>query len=313
MATFLQFFSRHPEKHKRFYYISGDVLPLKIEAVKMIRDMVQPRITDRVRLDAKTDSYADIMSALHLQPISGHNRLVVIWNAEKIKDWSRITPLLYERREWNLYAVFVTNESNPRKEGGPNVYKEFADSGRLIECRSFTDKSLSEYIRLQLSVDEDTAYELMTRCAFDTTRIINAINILNLYDEVDLALVAELIQPQGEFELAEAIWDDLSWTLRCDIPSRDWPKMLGLLTLVITRLALAFEVGEHASARELAEATRMQPFIAVQVMKLRDKVKRRQLPLYADIVAQADFMRRGGAARGLLEWLACSWDMTSAA
>ena len=308
MATFLQFLNRWPEPSVRMHYISGEVLPLKVEAVNLIKEMVDPKVTDNIRLDAKKDSYADIISALYLQTLDGHNRLIVVWNADAIKNWSDILSLLYQTREWNLFAVFVSNESNPRKEGGPQVYKEFAEHGRLIECRELTDKSMTEFIRSRLDVDDDAAYELMSRCAFDTARVINAINILQLFDEVDTALITEIIQPQGEFELAEAIWEDPLWALRSNVSNRDWPKILGLLTLMLTRLALAFEVGERVTARDFAESTGIPAFAAIDIMKLKEKVGRRQLPFFADIVAQTDYMKRGGASRGLLEWLVCSWN-----
>lgn len=312
MATFMQFVARYPEKHKRHYLLTGEVLPLKIEAVKMIRDMVQPGSMDHVRLDANTDSYADIMSALHLQALEGHNRLVVVWNADALSDWSKIMPLLYDRHDWNSYTVFISNEDNPRREGGPGVYKEFAELGRLVECRHFTDDTLSEFIQTRLKVDSDAAYELMSRCSFDTNNAINAINILSLFDNVDHARIAELIHPQGAFELAEAIWDDISWGLRCDVSAQDWPKILGLLTLVITRLAMAFELGERVTARELAEATGLEPFVAIQILRLKEKLPRRRLSVFADMVAQAELMRRGGASRGLLEWLVISFSVAKA-
>lgn len=313
MATFLQFQGRMPEPIVRFYYMTGEVLPLKIEAVRIVREMVKPRISDYQRFDASRDSYADIISALLVQPSPGFNRLIVVWRAEKLKKWDRILELLHERNEWNLYAIFVTDEDNPRDEEGPGVFQEFAEYGRLVECRPFSYQSMQEYVHSQLDISDEVVEDLLERCAFDTAHLINAIRILHLFDDITPELIQTVIKPQGEFEFAEAIWDDLSWALRCDISEKDIPKALGSLTLVLTRLAQAYEVGQRTTAKELADATAMPPFVAIEIMKLRNKVDRRRLPKLADLVAQADLLRRGGASKGLIEWLSVGFHVSKAA
>lgn len=196
MALYWQFKSKHPE-FKLLYYICGAEFSL----VQEVRDAVisqwkHQAISDSVVLDCGVDSWSDIDSVLHMQPVG--RRIVVLDNFQEIKDARKIGTVISVA--WNIgigvlsniVLVVVSNEEKP--ETSSELYRPFVEKGRFVECKTMSVENLKRYCVEDYNCTEDAAELLLEKVSYNFVALNNELEKLSCLDvQITRDLVDKLV------------------------------------------------------------------------------------------------------------------------
>jgi hypothetical protein len=301
---------------RRVTWVCGPEQVLAGDVMAAVRAALPPERVERAVFFAGNDAERDIWAACSVIPPAGQERLVVVWDAHKLRRPHELAPLVKAGREAaGAWLAFVSAEDDftRGKDGLAPHLAAIRDSrhGQLIRCTAPGGDDLLDWAARQWpGLGRNAAHRLVTRAGGDLAAIRDA----------------------GAKACATRLTEEKYIDVLCD----PWPgeEFAGLLLagdrqgalaaasvlLPVPGAAVGFldsRLGTLAAIRE-GQRRGLEP----RDITSRFGVPRFLIPQYRDIapaygparvrrcrelLAMADAAWRSGADRGIAEVLAASW------
>lgn len=279
---------------------------------------------------AGDDPDREIWADLDQHPIDGRTpRLVIVRNAEKLKDLSRIVSWVSTKNANPLtHVVFVANDqelvrSDPtpeqkRERKRPDLLPHLAaiqGKGALIECKPFTQataKHAVTWVQSKVEIRRGVAGKLLERANGDLRLTRDAYRKLSVFpDEISEQTINLLLSARPRMSFVDAVLeiDKRAALLALEhLPVSEYSATLGLLD---QRLEVVGQVRDmlvsHQSVGQITAALGNMGFLArdlIPLAKSYDKARRAALRA---LLAKTDEALRAGVTRGPLEILVHFW------
>lgn len=162
---------------RRATYVCGDQPVLIEEVVDTTRALLAVSDLDYVSLDAGAVADRDIWAAANQYSLSGTaNRLVLVRDAHRIKNWNPLTDWIGNaRRLPHNYLLLVSNQDDfptvaqeGKKALAPHIEAIRAGRGRLVRCGMPNEADSIAWVRSRAPhISEDMASYLLQRVGAD--------------------------------------------------------------------------------------------------------------------------------------------------
>lgn len=152
MATFAQFV-RVPRSPK-VSWVCGPDRVLVCEVVDQIVSRSAASVFEKVRYDAMTDPVAAIWAGVNQYPsVPGADRLVVVYGADRIRDFSPVIEFLATSRRLPGTRVILVSDSEAfpvtREGDHPEYLEKIRARGSIVRATG-TDADLSAFVKVRV-------------------------------------------------------------------------------------------------------------------------------------------------------------------
>lgn len=314
---------------RQITWLCGSETVLVDEAVEYIQSYLGPQPWDELHLVVGEDSERSIWAAAEQHPLGSSPRLVIIRNAEDLKNWDRFIAWMRDRTlNPRTYLVLISNEERipkttptreERRDGAkPEPLPHIAAigaRGHVVECRPFTSATAHHsipWVQSKVRMREGVAKHLMERSDFNLRHVRDLCAKLAVFPgEPTIAVINDMLteRPRDSFADALLALDRKTALLALrEIPPSDYGRVIGLLD---SRLELAGMIHdmqvEHRSQGEITKAAGQQAFLVKDVLPVAKHydIKRRQS--IRKVLAVADEAYRSGQTESVMEALTLFW------
>ncbi len=235
MASFVQW-SQKRDSLYRIYWLCGSERVLVEEIVDDLKDRIGPSDLDYRSFDAEVTADAELWSHINQFPmVPGAKRLIVIRQADKIKNWEPLEMWLSERSTTTV--VFVSSLPDYPRDNEKEVLshvERIGTRGRQIRCSLLSVKDTKNYVRSRLDLTEDGMDLVLSRTqcsAFPVTNFLRKTRILGV-TRLSVQQVAALVPQEASGRFIDALLSrDKPSALATapSIPTSDVGRLLGLL------------------------------------------------------------------------------------
>lgn len=221
---------------KRHAWVCGTEFVLVEEVVAWFRQRHDPLHTEVVTGGA--DSEAEIWAALNQYPMPGCQRLVVVRDAQEIKDWDPLFAWAEDSKSMpDSSVVFVSRDADfPIRDGPGRKLEPYADvikvKGWVVRCTNPNDRDLLAWLREYCEFTDTVGEYLLARVQRDLSR---ARNVCLSARALRLELTEELVtaltpQPTDDFVMSLLKLDKpAAFRSAAEIPATTVPRVLGLV------------------------------------------------------------------------------------
>lgn len=311
MASYRQFMASG--KLKRMSWVCGVERILVEEVVQTIKDWIAPKDLDYVTMIGGLDKEKDVWGQLNQYPSEpGANRLLVVRDAERLKQWQRFDAWVSDMRLMPTnFVLFVSNETDFNTER--SAHRTIVDkSGTMVRCNTPDEQVAVEWIQSQTPMHSDVARRILERCGGDLAKSKSAAAMCRLFPfEPTYQVVDAIVEP----EIGALYVDSLVACNRREaastayaVPESDIGRTIGLLDSrldVLEKLHRAARKG--LTAREIATSRSVNPFLIHLLMPFAKLYDRESVQRRRQLLVVVDSKVRDGARVGVLESLAALW------
>jgi DNA polymerase III delta subunit len=208
VATYLQW-SRlfHGEKQelKRCTYLVGPDRILVEDIVDAIRKRVAPNDLDYAPVPASEFKPFQIFDALNQYPIDPRGqKLVVVRDCERIKDWKPVQEWLASRHIPQVVAVFI--DSRHEVDTTQPHMASIIKSGRYVTCGPLNENDMYSFISSRCAIDPSDCRKLVERVGGDLPRAYDAARkAASLGARLDERAINILVSPSPSEEVEDAL------------------------------------------------------------------------------------------------------------
>lgn len=330
MTTFSQWWlgqQKNPTP-RQFTYLCGPESILIEEIVNTVRDNLHLEPWAVSYLSAGEDSDRTIWSEVDQMPNLEDNRLVVIRNAEQLKNWQRFYALVKERtRNPNTHLVLISNElrapmTEPtfeQKRDGekPKLLPHLAalsGKGYVIECRPFTAataKHAVTWVQSKLGVSTQIAAHLLNRANGDLRLVRDVCVKLAVFEKITISMVNELLSEQPRDEYTEALMSlnkKSALQALARLPEMEYSRVIGLLDSQLDLASLVHDMQiEHRSQGEIAKAAGSRGFLVKDMVDVAKHYDHKRCLAARKVLSRADEALRRGERVGIMEYITEAW------
>lgn len=301
-------------------WICGSEHILVLEVVKTLVRYMNPPDWDIEYVDASDEKR--VWSAASQYPLDHNPRVVVVQNAEKLKNTDNIIDLIKLRnKNPNAYIWFVSNEERVRKVGEdrdqhlPDFLEAFKGKGQVVECRPFTSatsKHAVEWVRSKVEMRIGVAQHLLTRSGWNLRLVRDILWKLSLFDkEPTIATINALMseRPADTFtDSLLALKKKEAYLSLAKTPVEEYSRLLGYLD---AKLDLAGMVHDmllaHKSPAAITRAAGTQNFLIPDILPVAKHYDYKRRIHIRKLLAQADEALRGGVNTAVMESVVAAW------
>lgn len=305
-------------------WLCGPESVLIEDIIRATKKVLTPEPWDFVSLVVGEDSEREVWAQLAQHPSGQGNRLIVVRNAEKLKQTERITAFI---KHWtenpHTYVIFVSNEetirhtepTRERPKGEIVPFLRFGVKGHVIECKPFTQRTVPvaiEWVKSKAKMRDGVASYLLDRANGDLRLARDTSQKLSYFEgEPTIGAVNELLSemPRDTFSDALVAMDKKTALLALErLPVGDYSRTLGLLDQRLDLAGLVHDMMlEHKTASEIARAAGNKNFLVPEVMKVAKHYDSKRRLEIRRVLAMADETLRGGESIGVLEVVVSQW------
>lgn len=331
MASFHQWrksLIRHPEP-RQITFVCGAEIVLVEEVVAQIKRALDPHPWNYVTLSAGEVSERLIWAELEQHPLDHAARLVVIRNAENLKDIERFQEWV-RGRTWNprTYMLLVSNEERvpktvvteeERKKGvRPEVVphlKSLGTKGYVIECRPFTSTTAPHsisWVQSKVKMSDQVARHLMERSNFELGLVRDICVKLSVFPGTPtISVVNELLteRPRDSFVDALFAQDKRTALLALqEIPESEYGRVIGQIDAQLDLVGMLHDMqNEYKGPGEMARAAGSQAFLIPDLLPSLKYYDSKHRYAIRKLLAIVDSTNRGGVSTGTMEALTALW------
>lgn len=316
-------FLKRPEP-RQVHWLCGPEAVLIEDIIRSIKWALSPEPWDYVPLVLGEDSEREVWAQLAQHPSGQGNRLVVVRNAEKLKQTERVTAFV---KHWTenprTYAVFVSNEESirhteptqDRPKGEVIPFLRFGVKGYVIEAKPFTQRTVPvaiEWVKSKAKMRDGVASYLLDRAngnlrlARDTSLKLAAFG-----GEASMSAVNELLSemPRDTFSDALVAIDKKTALLALErLTPSEYSRTLGMLDQRLDLAGMVHDLMlEHKTASEIARAAGNKNFLVPEIMKVAKHYDSKRRLEIRQVLALADETLRSGEHVGVLEVVVSQW------
>jgi DNA polymerase III delta subunit len=331
VATFSQWrtaFEKSP-KPKQITWICGTERVLMDDVVDAIRAHIDLDPWGYTPLVVGEDSERTVWAELDSHPIGSASRLVVIRNADELKDWDRLIEWISHRSENpRTFLVFVSNEDKiARTEVTPEAKRKgekpemvphlaaFAGKGSVIECKPFTASTVKQavkWVQTRVPMRDALAAHLLNRADGDlrlTRDLCSKLAVLPVEPSIQTINSMLQEQPRDSFSDALLALDKKTALLALErLKPSEYSRLIGLLDSQIEFAEIIHNMLlEHKTPGEMARAVGNRGFLVAEVIPVAKHYNSQRTLAIRRILAIADEQLKQGAAEGVMESIVAFW------
>lgn len=299
-------------------YCCGDQSALIEIVVDDIKNILQVPVTDFVEIDASQDtSMWELASQYPLDPNS--NRLVVVRNAEQIKDWAYLSDwLAYSRANPKNYLLFVSNDADAPAvyaKGKRQSYEEHIElirtKGKFIKCSVPNDDDLVKWAETY-GLTKASAEFLVERTSGDTSAMLDVLRKVHIWEGSPSPKALTLLcEEQALDSFADyLILKDKKAALMALKSMSDEDKSKIILRLD-RRLDMIMDIARHVRKRmyagDIAATTGIKVYLVKRFTPVVKDYDDRKIIYCRQLLAMIDGVQRDGAKTGTWETLITLW------
>jgi DNA polymerase III delta subunit len=306
-ATFLQWLNSYPSK-KRLLYVCGEDKALVFEVLQKELASRPLNDLDYVTLDGK-GPLADITAALEEFSTTGY-RVVVVQNAEHIKDWDKIIEWASDKEMKRTTLICVGSDVKPNTK--LPQFRMFFDKGKFIECRPLSEENLIKYVLSRGRFTKEASVALVKRTNGSSARILNELHKFEyLPAPVTAEQVATYVEVSASEQLVEALFENkksIAMQIATDLDEASFRFVLGALEYNLSNLVLfAFVKDKNATATDIADRSGIPVFLIGKYFLWSKGLTNTVLYKRIKLLANADAQYRKGLTAGVLERMVVLW------
>ena len=310
MASYKQWKKGFPSG-KRLLYLCGSDKALVADVLHAEMGYRPISALDYAELDGATTGVQDIMLVLDQFAKNGY-RVVVIRNADQIKQWGPIIDWTKDKDMKDTTLICVGNESKPDRK--QDRYRAFLDNpqGNYVECNALSEEQLQELVLSSGRYTPEAANALIYRTGGETSRILNEMRKLAYLPSPILVETVEtyVILHEGE-QLVEALFSnhkEVAMQIVAAMDTKSFPKIIGALEYALTNLVLLSLVNDkQMELRDLAERAGVPLFLLPTYIKWKKGLSISVLHRRLKLLSAADAYNRKGNSIGVLERFCSAW------
>lgn len=331
MTTFSQWrkgLDKNPTP-RQITWLCGTEQVLIDDVVASIKERLNPEPWNFLPLVAGEDSERQIWAEADQHPMGNSPRLLVIRNAELLKNWDRFEHWIATRtRNPKTFLILVSREEKvPRLEPTPEQRRERAKGdivphiaaigtkGHVIECRPYTNataKYAVQWVQSKVRMRDGIASHLLNRSNGDLRLVRDVcLKLAAFPGEISLSTVNGMLieRPRDTFSDALLALDKKTALLALkDLQPTDYSRTLGYLD---SRLDLAGMVHdmlvEHKPQPEIARAAGSQSFLVKDIIPVSKHYDAKRRLAIRRVLAIADEALRSGSTTGVMETVVVFW------
>jgi hypothetical protein len=301
----------------RLTWVCGEARILVNEVIGVTANAIGADDTEQWR--AGKDRESDIWSAVLSIPATGYKRLIVVRDAERLKDWKQLACWLDARAQMTgSYVLFESGEHDfPKDKDGkmapPADMLRDSTLGQIIRCSPLSPEDAVAWVTRQLpAVSEWQARHLLFRASGDLGEVRGVLAKAGLFggritDEALDLLCAEL---PGDFADRLILRDLPGAMLAADtMDASSFGYSMGYLTSRLELLSVLHRAGlDNTSMKDVISKLGVPAFLAVKYRRVataeygESRVRRAWLALSA-----AEDAHKSGVSAGVAEVLVSSW------
>lgn len=322
MTTFSQWWNsfNNTGNVKNIMWISGSEPILVSDVVRTLVNYMNPPAWGIEYLDASNEK--TVWASVTQYPLDHNPRVVIVQNAEKLKNTDNIIELIKGRTQNpNNYVWFVSNEERSRKVGEgqeerlADFLEAFKGKGQVVECRPFTSttaKHAVSWVRSKVEMRPGVAQHLLTRSGWDLRLVRDIMWKLSLFDkEPSISVVNALMQERPGDTFADSLLalkkKDALLSL-AKMPEEEYSRILGMLD---SKLDLAGMVHDmlvaHQPVSAITRAAGTMNFLVPDLLPISKHYDHKRRMQIRKLLAQADEALRGGVRTAVLESVVAAW------
>jgi DNA polymerase III delta subunit len=320
MATWQQWRdSADKGQPRRVTWVCGPERVLVEEIVTETRRAVAPTDGCYVSLTAGQDPERAIWAAAQEVPLAGTRRLVVVREAQRLRNWGELEPVIAAWRElssaWLLLVSaeddFASVDAGDGKKDRAAHIALIRDKGQAVRCGPLSaDSAVKWAVSRCPGLNSDLARHLMDRCGGDLGRASSVLAQLRLLGKGNERVVDVLCAGSGAGGLADELCllrRPAALAAADGIDRAALGQAIGLLEARLEILgALHAAVSDGASPRDMA--ARGIPSFAIQLYRgVAGEYDRASVARRRSALAIADNAWRSGADIGVAEVLISLW------
>ncbi len=312
MATYQQWRRRADVKDiKRVTYVCGVERVLVEEVVATTRRTLDVSEMNFVSFVVGESTERDIWSSAHQYPLDiDAKRLIVVRNAEKLRNWNSLV-------SWSdisrfipaVYLLFVSNEKDLADASAKEIV---AKRGSVVRCSTLNYEDLTKWTQLRVPLDANGVRHLIQRSGGDLRTISNvAAKIAPLDKSVSLAVIDALCEqvPADSFSDLLILGDKKGALLALErLPEKDYSLVVGSLEYRIDAMSQIWAaVMAKQTVREISIARVVPPYLLTKFYGVAKDYSPSSVSYRRRVLAICDNALRSGVRESVLELLVALW------
>lgn len=311
MATYTQWRTAADRGEVRHAtWVCGDQHILVEEVVDTIRYLLKVRPQDAVTLHAGGNDVA-VWAEAHQDAIDpGSNRLVLVRDADKVRNWAPLAGWMSNLRTVpNSYLLFVSGEPDLPKKSTAHIEALKPPKAHVVRCTMPNPIDARSWVMRRAHLDERTAEHLLTRVGMDLAAAAAVCRKMSIFNAAaSPAAIDRLCEPLP----ADAFAEHLLWQQKPDallalqrLHATDYSRTIGLLDSRLETLDIL-----HRALRA-GHKTREVQGLPYFLTRLYSPIAKHYDPATVDrrrtLLTLIDSALRSGARTGVMEALAALW------
>ncbi len=291
-----------------FYYFYGDEKYLLGKAVAALTKYIASKGLSDFNLDKLSlteNSVDDICSSAYLLPTMSDKRLIIVRDAEKLRESGQKQLLKYILDPLDTSCIIFINNKD-KVDGRLKFFAALKKKGELMNFKPLYENKLPGFIKLEVKnlnkmIDDDALQYLirivgnnLLELEGELTKIAIAIGDKKLISLDDVKEVCSEVRRNTVFELADCLGSkDITSSLRIlgkMIEHGEYPTMI--LGAIIRHFNNLFEIRERVEKREtkeqIAKSTRIHPFFLSKYITQSKKLKKSDIKRVFDSLLLTD-------------------------
>lgn len=299
-------------------YCCGDQSALVELVVDDIRTLLNVPITDYVEIDAKLDN--SMWEAASQYPLDlNANRLVVVRNAEYIRDWEPLFDWIAATRgNTTNYLLFVSYQSDAPAtyaKGKRVSYEDHIElirtKGKFIKCSQPNDEDLVSW-GMSYGLTQQAAQHLMERTSGDTSAMLEVFRKVHVWNGSPNPKAIDLLcEDQALDSFADYLIMRDKPTAYLALQSTSVEDRAKIISRLDYRLDMLMEIGKYVRRRmyagDIAATTGIKVYLIKRFMPVVKNYDDKKIRYCRQLLAMADGANRDGAKIGVWETLIALW------
>lgn len=322
MSSFSQWWNSFRSRGivKNIMWVCGSEKILVSEIIRSQVHYLNPPEWGIEYVDATDEKY--VWSAVSQYPLDHNVRIVIVQNAELLKNTDNIIELIRTRtKNPNTYVWFVSNEERTRRVGEgedehlADFLEAFKGKGQVVECRPFTNSTAKHavaWVQSKVHMRIGVAQHLLMRSGWDLRLVRDILWKMSLYDkEPTIAAVNELMSERPGDTFADsllALKKKDAYLSLAKMPQEEYSRVLGLLD---SKLDLAGMVHDmlvnFQPPAAITRAAGTQSFLIPDILPVAKHYDVKRRIHIRKLLAQADEALRGGVNTAVMEAVTAAW------
>lgn len=303
---------------RKVTWVCGEQRVLVEEVVDATRTALQASDLDYVSVTAAAVPDREVWAAANQYPMTpGANRLILVRDAEKIKNWEPLSKWIAEgRRLPTVHLLFVGREADfphvvqrGKKVGFQPHIEAIRGRGRLVRCSTPNEADCVAWVKRRSSLDDRTALYLLQRAGGNLATVASVCAKVSLFNRrVGPQIIDRLCSEVPADSFVDALLMLKKRQAVMAIEGMSESEYFGVIGLLDFRLDLMASLWRMVRAGQTArDAQGMPQFLVRQFLPFAKHYDPKRCAYARRVLAIIDQSLQGGARKGVLESLVALW------